>query len=177
MASIQELNSNIKAGQILGKHLPRIHSHIRGLFSTSKLFRPTSIGRPPIARLHLSCHLSEWDYVWVYIIVNPVSVTPLQCYHVEEAECSHVAAQNCLDTRSRIRQIVSTADQFKIGRTQTTSIIKRKAYLLLEYDQNNSIDRKRMLQNTGNEDVNIICWEWFQTARSQNIRLRDPNLS
>ena len=64
------------------------------------------------------------------------------------------------------------ADQFKIGRTQTTSIIKRKAYLLLEYDQNNSIDRKRMLQNTGNEDVNIICWEWFQTARSQNIRLK-----
>ena len=34
-----------------------------------------------------------------------------------------------------------------------------------------------LLQNTGNEDVNIICWEWFQTARSQNIRLRDPNLS
>ena len=69
------------------------------------------------------------------------------------------------------------ADQFKIGRTQATSIIKRKADLLLEYDQNNSLDRKRMLQNTGNEDVNIICWEWFQTAHSQNIRLRDPNLS
>ena len=68
------------------------------------------------------------------------------------------------------------ADQFKIGRTQATSIIKRKADLLLEYDQNNSLDRKRKLQKTGNEDVNIICWEWFQTARAQNIPLSGPML-
>ena len=175
MASIQELNSNIKAGQILCKHFPRIYSHIRGLFSTSKLAVSADVdwkaANCPFA-------LSEWDYVWVYIIVNPVSVTPLQCYHVEEAECSHVAAQNCLDTRSRIRQIMSTVSRpVKIGRTQATFIIKRKADLLLEYDQNNSLDRKRKLQKTGNEDVNIICWKWFQTARSQNIRLRDPNLS
>ena len=71
------------------------------------------------------------------------------------------------------RQLV---DQFKIGRTQATSIIKRKADLLLEYDQNNSLDRKRKLQKTGNEDVNIICWEWFQTARAQNIPLSGPML-
>ena len=68
------------------------------------------------------------------------------------------------------------ADQFKIGRTQATSIIKRKADLLLEYDQNNSLDCKRKLQKTGNEDVNIICWEWFQTARAQNIPLSGPML-
>ena len=35
-----------------------------------------------------------------------------------------------------------------------TSINKRKAELLLEYDQNNCLDRKRKLQMTGNEDVN-----------------------
>ena len=54
---------------------------------------------------------------------------------------------------------------------QATSIIKRKAELLLEYDQNNCLDRKHKLQKTGNEDMNIICWDWFQTARSQNIPL------
>ena len=59
---------------------------------------------------------------------------------------------------------------------QATSIIKRKAELVLEYDQNNCLDRKRKLQKTGNEDVNIICWDWFQTARSQNIPLNCPML-
>ena len=54
------------------------------------------------------------------------------------------------------------ADQFNIRRTQATSVNKLKADLLLEYDQNNCLDGKRKLQMTGNEDVSIICWEWFQ---------------
>ena len=45
---------------------------------------------------------------------NPVSVTPLQCYHVEETECSRVGTQSCLDKRSGIRQLVSCP----VGRTQ-----------------------------------------------------------
>ena len=42
-------------------------------------------------------------------------------------------------------------------------------------NQANRVD-KRKLQKTGNEDVNIICWEWFQTARSQNIPLSSSML-
>ncbi len=57
---------------------------------------------------------------------NPVSVTPLQCHHVEEA---HKAAMvNEAESGKSCRQLA--------GRTQATSIIKRKAELLLEYDQN-----------------------------------------
>ena len=54
------------------------------------------------------------------------------------------------------------ADQFNIRRTQATSVNKPKADFLLEYDQNNCLDRKRKLHMTGNEDVSIICSEWFQ---------------
>ena len=54
------------------------------------------------------------------------------------------------------------ADQFNIRIKQATSVNKLKADLLLEYDQNNCLDGKRKLQMTGNEDVSIICWEWFQ---------------
>ena len=59
---------------------------------------------------------------------NPVSVTPLQCYHVEET----VALINEAESGKLSRQL---ADQFNIGRMQATSIIKRKAELLLEYDR------------------------------------------
>ena len=68
---------------------------------------------------------------------NPVSVTPLQCYHVEETFAltlrHKVALINEAESGKACRQL---ADQFNIGRTQATSIIKRKAELLLEYDQN-----------------------------------------
>ena len=60
---------------------------------------------------------------------NPVSVTPLQCYHVEEAH--KAALVNEAESGKSCRQLT---DQFNIGRTQ--AIIKRKAELLLEYDQN-----------------------------------------
>ena len=63
------------------------------------------------------------------------------------------------------------AVQFNIRRTYATSINKRKAELLLEYDQKNCLDRKRKLQMTGNEDVNIICWEWFQMITNKYIIL------
>ena len=66
------------------------------------------------------------------------------------------------------------AVQFNIRRTHATSINKWKAELLLEYDQNNCLDRKRKLQLTGNEDVNIIGWEWFQMITNKYIILWTP---
>ena len=53
------------------QRLPRIHSHIRGLFWTSKLFLLASTCKPPLITQLPACtsHLSECVYVWVYIIV------------------------------------------------------------------------------------------------------------
>ena len=56
-----------------------------------------------------------------------------------------VALINEAESGKSCRQL---ADEFNIGKTQATSIIKRKAELLLEYDQNNCLDCK--LQKTGN---------------------------
>ena len=49
-----------------------IHSHICGLFWTSKRFLLASIGKPPlITQLPVcTCHLSECVYVWVYIVIQ-----------------------------------------------------------------------------------------------------------
>ena len=53
------------------QRLPRIHSHIRGLFWISKRFLLASTCRPPlITQLPVfTCHLSECLYVWVNIII------------------------------------------------------------------------------------------------------------
>ena len=61
------------------------------------------------------------------------------------------------------------ANEFHIGRTQACRILKRKSELLREIEQTNCPNRKRGLQKTANKDVNVICWEWFQTARTLNI--------
>ena len=61
------------------------------------------------------------------------------------------------------------ANEFHIGRTQACRILKRKSELLREIEQTNCLNRKRGLQKTANKDVNVICWEWFQTARTLNI--------
>ena len=161
------------------QRLSRIHSHIRGLFWTSKPFLLASTSKPQlITQLPVcTCHLSECVYVWVNIIVIQ--------YQLRHSSVIMSKKRNALALRHKVALINEAesgkscrqlADQFNIGRTQANSIIKRKAELLLEYDQNNCLDRKRKLQKTGNEDVNIICWEWFQTARSQNIPLSGPML-
>ena len=93
------------------QRLLRIHSHIRGLFWTSKLFLLASTCRPPlITQLPVcTCHLSECVYVWVYIIVIQYQLCHSNVIMSKKRNiCSHVAAQSCLDKRSRIRQIVST---------------------------------------------------------------------
>ena len=130
MASIRGLISNIKLSKYV-QRLPRIHSHIRGLFWTSKRFLLASTScRPPLIMQLPVCTVTLVNAFCLGLYNrNPVSVTPLQCHHVEEA---HTAAMvNEAESGKSCRQL---ADQFNIGRAQ--AIIKRKAELLLEYDQN-----------------------------------------
>ena len=54
------------------------------------------------------------------------------------------------------------ADDFHIGQTQASSILKKKAKLLSRP------------QTQAVEDVKVVCLELFQTARSQNIPLSCP---
>ena len=162
MAYYQDLISDIKA-----EHIICFDSHIRDLFWTSKLFplALTTATDYAIARLHLSLFGS------IIIVIQ---------YQLRHSNVIMSKKRNALTLRHKVALINEAeagkscrhlAVQFNIRRTHATSINKRKAELLLEYDQNNFPDRKRKLQMTGNEDVNIICWEWFQMITNKYIIL------
>ena len=99
------------------QRLLRIHSHIRGLFWTSKLLCWRRVaGRhwlPFITQLPVcTCHL-ECVYVWVYIIVIQYQLHHANVIMSKKRNLSHVGTQSCLDKRSGISQLVSCP----VGRT------------------------------------------------------------
>ena len=48
---------------------------------------------------------------------------------------------------------------------------KRKAEILEDYDNNVSSDRKQKWHKTGNEEINELCWTWFQDAVQHRINV------
>ena len=54
------------------------------------------------------------------------------------------------------------ADNFGVGRSQINSVLKRKADVLADFDNNVSAERKRQKKATGNDDINKLVWEWFK---------------
>ena len=124
------------------QRLPRIHSHIRDFFWTSKLFTLTSTSRPPL--ITQSPVLSLFGSIIIVIQ-----------YQLRHSNVIMSKKRNALTVRHKVALINEAeagkscrhlAVQFNIRRTHATSINKRKAELLLEYDQNNCLDRKRKLQ-------------------------------
>jgi predicted DNA-binding protein YlxM (UPF0122 family) len=75
--------------------------------------------------------------------------------------------ENCKSSRE-IAQIMG------VGRTQIQTINKRKAEILEDYENNISSDRKR--HKTGNEEINELCWTWFQDAVQCRINITGPLL-
>ena len=66
------------------------------------------------------------------------------------------------------------AEHFGVGRTQIDGILKRKAEVLADYDNNQPSDRKRQRKLTGNEDINTLVWKWFQDATARRINVSGP---
>ena len=66
------------------------------------------------------------------------------------------------------------AEHFGVGRTQIDGILKRKAEVLADYDNNQPSDRKRQIKLTGNEDINTLVWKWFQDATARRINVSGP---
>ena len=48
------------------------------------------------------------------------------------------------------------------GHTQIMSILKRKREILDDFENNVPSSRKRQCRVTGNENINKLCWNWFQ---------------
>ncbi|KAJ8300510.1 hypothetical protein KUTeg_022029 [Tegillarca granosa] len=68
------------------------------------------------------------------------------------------------------------AQIYGVGRNQIDNILKRKAEVLSDYENNVPSDRKRQRRPTGNEDINELMWEWFQDATKRRININGPLL-
>lgn len=71
--------------------------------------------------------------------------------------------------RSKTKSTRKIAEEFKIGRTQVQNILKRKAELMTDYENNAPGDRKRVRRQTGNEDINDLTLAWFKDAVSRRL--------
>lgn len=52
-----------------------------------------------------------------------------------------------------------------------TNILKRTAEIINDIENNTPSDGKRKRQKIGNEDINDLCWKWFQDAVGRRINV------
>lgn len=58
---------------------------------------------------------------------------------------------------------------FKCGKTQINNVLKRKNEVLEDLECNVDLERKRRRHITGNEEINELCWKWFQDATKRRM--------
>ena len=58
----------------------------------------------------------------------------------------------------------AVAKKMEVGKTQ---ISKWKAEILCDIENNVPGERKRKRHKTGNEEINDLCWSWFQEAMTK----------
>ena len=66
------------------------------------------------------------------------------------------------------------AEHFGVGRTQIDGILKRKLDVITDFENNLPNARKRQKKATGNEEINMLVWKWFQDAALQPININGP---
>ena len=65
-------------------------------------------------------------------------------------------------------------EDFGVGKSQVQNILKRKAEVLEEYENNISGARKRLCRTSENNEINKLCLNWFQDAIKRRVRVRGP---
>jgi hypothetical protein len=71
---------------------------------------------------------------------------------------------------------ILSAISLGVGKTQIQTINKRKAEILEDYENNVSSDRKRKRHKSGNEEINELCWTWFQDAVQRRINAKSSTV-
>ena len=66
------------------------------------------------------------------------------------------------------------AEELRVGKTQIQFIVKRKAEVLEEYESNASLNRKRKMRKTGNEEINELLLKWFTDCTARHINVTGP---
>ena len=56
----------------------------------------------------------------------------------------------------------SLAEKFFVGKTQILSILRNQDKILHEFETNEPSSKQRSARKTGNEEINILIWEWFK---------------
>ena len=56
----------------------------------------------------------------------------------------------------------AVAKEMGDGRTHIMNILKRKGEILDDFENNAPSSRKFQHRITGNENINKLCWDWFQ---------------
>jgi hypothetical protein len=82
-----------------------------------------------------------------------------------------VKAINLCDGGKSCRAV---AEEMGVGRTQIMNIIKRKSEILDDFKNNMPGSRNRQRRATGNEDINQLCWDWFQEGTGRRINISGP---
>ena len=68
------------------------------------------------------------------------------------------------------------ADQFGIGKTTVSDILKRKEVYIKQFEESLPINRKRKERKTDISEVNELMFQWFQIARERGIPISGPLL-
>ena len=110
------------------QRLPRIHSHIRGLFWTSKPFLLASTCKPPLITQLPVCtgHLSECVYVWFYIIVIQ--------YQLRHSNVIMSKKRNALRLRHKVVLIneAESGKSCRVGRTHSSIDQRTSTYQFVQ---------------------------------------------
>ena len=96
------------------------------------------------------------------------------------------AARNTLDLVKKVEVIhmyekgsksqQAIATEFGVGKTQISNILKRRREYLDEYEANGPSTKKRNCRKTGNEEINKLCWAWFQDKVGRGAPANGPLL-
>ncbi|XP_045178721.2 tigger transposable element-derived protein 4-like [Mercenaria mercenaria] len=87
-----------------------------------------------------------------------------------------------LDDRARVLELSKNksarkiAEEMGVGKTQIQNILKRKAEVLEDIENNVSGDRKRARRVTVHEDVNNLVYEWFKDVTARRLPVSGPIL-
>ena len=68
------------------------------------------------------------------------------------------------------------ADEFGIGKSAVSNILRQKEAILNEFNEAENVDRKRSSGQSQYKDLNKVVLAWFTRVRSQNIPVSGPLL-
>lgn len=77
---------------------------------------------------------------------------------------------------SKFKSARKIAEEMCVGKTQIQNILKRKAEVLEDVENNVSGDRKRARRVTVHEDVNNLMYQWFKDVTARRMPVSGPIL-